>query len=66
MHFRVLDRDGVPVGAGESGPKDTVEVPPGSTVRLQATFDGFRGRYLYHCHLIDHSSMGMMAVLKIA
>jgi spore coat protein A, manganese oxidase len=63
--FRVLDRDGRPPAGGEAGLKDTVEIPPGSTVRLLATFNGFRGRYVYHCHLIDHSSMGMMATMEI-
>jgi FtsP/CotA-like multicopper oxidase with cupredoxin domain len=65
VHFRVLDRDGVPVTGHETGWKDTVAVPTGTTVRLKARFDGYRGRYLYHCHLLEHSSMGMMAQMEI-
>lgn len=65
VQFRVLDTDGVPPSPGEAGWKDTVHVPPGSTVRVQATFSGFTGKYMYHCHFPEHSSLGMMAQLEI-
>ncbi|MFC8848859.1 MULTISPECIES: multicopper oxidase domain-containing protein [unclassified Micromonospora] len=45
--------------------KDTAAVWPGQTVWRQATFDTWRGVYPYHCHLVDHSAMGMMAQLRI-
>jgi spore coat protein A, manganese oxidase len=60
VQFRVLDRDGKPPLPGESGLKDTVPVHPGETVRLQATFSDYPGRYLFHCHMIEHSAYGMM------
>lgn len=64
--FRVLERDGVPVTEGaETGLKDTVFLRAGETVKLQATFTGYRGVYLYHCHLFDHASMGMMAQMQV-
>ncbi|MET7338345.1 multicopper oxidase family protein [Nonomuraea sp. NPDC005650] len=62
VQFRVLDRNGVPAG---QGPKDTVSVAPGETVRVQATFTDHLGRYVFHCHQLDHSSMGMMAVFEV-
>ncbi|WBB81709.1 multicopper oxidase domain-containing protein [Micromonospora sp. WMMD882] len=65
VQFRLLDRDGTPAAPAEAGWKDTVHVPPGSTVRVQATFSGFTGRYVYHCHFPEHSSAGMMAQLEI-
>ncbi|HEX2313497.1 MAG TPA: multicopper oxidase family protein [Thermomonospora sp.] len=65
VKFKVLDRNGAPPPAGETGWKDTVTVLPGETVRVQATFGGYTGRYVYHCHLIDHASMGMMAQMEI-
>lgn len=65
VRFKVLDRDGAPPPASESGWKDTVLIHPGETVRVVATFDGTPGRYLYHCHMIDHASMGMMAQFEI-
>ncbi|MFE4977127.1 multicopper oxidase family protein [Kitasatospora sp. NPDC056651] len=65
VQFRVLSRNGAPPGPGEAGLKDTVRLMPGESVRLQAAFDSYRGRYPYHCHLLDHSAMGMMAQLEI-
>ncbi|MEV7775636.1 multicopper oxidase domain-containing protein [Kitasatospora sp. NPDC086791] len=66
VQFRVLERNGQAPGPAESGLKDTVRLLPGERVRLQAVFDSYRGRYPYHCHLLDHSAMGMMAQMEIA
>ncbi|MFE1248971.1 multicopper oxidase family protein [Streptomyces sp. NPDC058735] len=67
VQFRVLERDGKPVTSGpESGLKDTVTLKPGETVRLQATFTGYEGTYVYHCHMLDHSAMGMMASFRVS
>ncbi len=65
LHFRVLDRDGKAVTGHEAGWKDTVSVPGGSTVRLNARFDTNVGRYVFHCHMLEHSSMGMMATYEV-
>ncbi|MEV8533602.1 multicopper oxidase domain-containing protein [Streptomyces sp. NPDC051211] len=67
VQFRVLERNGRPVTSGpESGLKDTVSLLPGETVKLQATFTGYRGTYVYHCHIFDHGAMGMMANMRIS
>ncbi|MER6202406.1 multicopper oxidase family protein [Streptomyces sp. NPDC001586] len=65
VQFRLLERNGAPVAPGEAGLKDTVRLFPGETVKLHATFDTYRGTYVYHCHLLDHSAMGMMANFRI-
>lgn len=66
VQFRVLDRDGVRAPQWESYPKDTVAVPPGSTVRILVTFDSrHTGIYPFHCHFLDHSSLAMMAQFRI-
>jgi len=65
VQFQLLERNGQTPGPAESGLKDTVMLMPGETVKLQATFDTYRGIYLYHCHLIDHAAMGMMAQFKV-
>ncbi|MEU9438519.1 multicopper oxidase domain-containing protein [Streptomyces sp. NPDC048252] len=67
VQFRVLERNGKPVTSGpESGLKDTVPLLPGETVKLQATFTGYEGTYVYHCHMFDHASMGMMANFRVS
>ncbi|MFC5723953.1 multicopper oxidase family protein [Streptomyces gamaensis] len=63
--FRILERDGRPPSAAETGLKDTVGIDVGETVTVQATFDSYRGKYLYHCHFADHMAMGMMGQMEI-
>lgn len=65
VQFRVIERNGAAPGPAELGLKDTVAVMPGETVKLQATFDTYAGEFVYHCHMLDHSAMGMMATMKI-
>jgi len=63
FRFQVLDRDGVP----EPFPYwlDTVNVPPHSAVRIVVRFDDFPGKWMYHCHILDHEDMGMMGILQL-
>lgn len=63
--FRVLDRDGLPPRPGEVGWKDTVNVRPGGAVRIAVKFTEYTGRYVFHCHFMDHSTHSMMAQLEI-
>lgn len=66
VQFRVLDRDGRPPTPDDAGLKDTVPIPPGTSVRVQATFNSdYLGRYVYHCHFLEHSGLGMMAQMEI-
>ena len=51
------------VRAWETGWKDTVIVPPRSTVRVISTFRDFADPttpYMYHCHILEHEDRGMM------
>jgi spore coat protein A len=45
--------------AWESGFKDTVIAYPGEVTRLQAKFDRV-GRYVWHCHILEHEDNEMM------
>jgi len=63
--FRVLSRGGRPPLPHDAGLKDTVSLRPGEAVEILARFDGYRGRYLFHCHNAEHEDMGMMANLEI-
>ncbi|GAA2631848.1 multicopper oxidase domain-containing protein [Actinomadura fulvescens] len=63
--FRVLSRGGRPPLAHDAGLKDTVSLRPGESVEIITRFDGYRGRYLFHCHNAEHEDMGMMANLEI-
>jgi spore coat protein A, manganese oxidase len=59
--FMVLERNGGPPLAHETGWKDTVAVEKGEDVSVIARFDGYRGRYLLHCHNLEHEDHSMMA-----
>ncbi|MBB6552389.1 multicopper oxidase family protein [Nonomuraea rubra] len=66
--FQVLDVDGEKPAAYASGHKDTVYVPPKSTVRLAVRFGGFTDPatpYMYHCHILRHEDSGMMGQFVI-
>ena len=62
--FRILDRNGRPPGPTEAGLKDTVVVAPGETVRFAVRFTDYTGLFMYHCHMMNHVSAGMMGQLE--
>jgi spore coat protein A len=37
-----------------------VDVPPYETAEVLVTAAGYRGRYLLHCHTLEHEDMAMM------
>jgi len=64
VHFKVLSRDGGPPGPHDAGWKDTVSLEGGS-VRVAVRFEGWRGRYVFHCHNLEHEDMMMMANFEV-
>lgn len=50
----------------ERGFKDTIRVNPGEIVEIVATFEGYCGRYVYHCHLLEHEDHDMMRQFIVA
>jgi spore coat protein A len=50
----------VPTDPGEAGWKDTVRADPGMVTRIIARFEGFTGRYVWHCHILEHEDNEMM------
>ncbi|MDJ1135892.1 multicopper oxidase domain-containing protein [Streptomyces iconiensis] len=50
----------IPIAPNETGWKDTYQVPAGQMVTVLGRFDGAHGRFMYHCHLLEHEDMGMM------
>jgi FtsP/CotA-like multicopper oxidase with cupredoxin domain len=63
VHFVVLDVGGSAPPPELSGWKDTIYVPPHTTIRIIARFDGAADPdtpYMYHCHMLAHEDDGMM------
>lgn len=63
FQFQVLDRNGVPEPFRAW--KDTVNVPKGELVRFVVQYTDFPGRWMYHCHILDHEDNGMMGILEV-
>jgi blue copper oxidase len=67
LQFQVLDRKGGrnSVIATEKGWKDTVLLLPGEKVRVIMTFGQYKGKYVLHCHNLEHEDDGMMLQFEI-
>jgi spore coat protein A len=50
----------VPPAANEAGWKDTVQAHPGMVTRIIVKFEGYAGRYVWHCHILEHEDNEMM------
>jgi len=44
----------------ERGLKDTVRVNPHEVVEIAVRFTSYSGRYMYHCHILEHEDRDMM------
>jgi spore coat protein A len=75
VNFQILDREGFTTGPGgeivpngnpqappaeENGWKDTAVVNPNEILRVIARFESYKGRYAYHCHILEHEDHEMM------
>jgi FtsP/CotA-like multicopper oxidase with cupredoxin domain len=65
VHFRVLDRSTGAVHPGDRAWKDTVMVAVGETVIVQPYFAHHRGRFVFHCHNLEHQEKAMMLQLEV-
>jgi spore coat protein A len=50
----------VELTANELGWKDRVRVDPFTVTRINVKFEGYTGRYVWHCHLLEHEDNEMM------
>lgn len=69
QQFQVISRtvdsarsqyDTVREGFVDGGWKDTVLVMPGESVKIIKPFEDYKGRFMYHCHNLEHEDLGMM------
>jgi hypothetical protein len=70
--FKVLDFDRsvpvlVPMRTGPNVFHDNFPINPGQWVMVEVTFDHREqvGRYMYHCHILEHEDKGMMSVIQV-
>ncbi|WP_241779760.1 multicopper oxidase family protein [Streptomyces natalensis] len=63
--FQVTARGGRPPRDADAGWKDTVDVRPYEVVEVLVRFTGYKGRYMLHCHNLEHEDMAMMANFQV-
>ena len=61
----LADYETVKDGLISNGFKDTVLLMPGEKIRLIKPFEDFKGRFMYHCHNLEHEDLGMMREFEI-
>ncbi len=68
VHFKIVGRSTGEVYAYEKGWKDTVFLPPRSSVKILLKMDQYRDPetpYMYHCHFLEHEDRGMMGQFTV-
>jgi spore coat protein A len=58
--FQVVDPDEYATGW-----KDTVDLDDNDEIEVLVQFDGYRGKYVFHCHNLEHEDMRMMANFQV-
>jgi spore coat protein A len=70
VQFEVINREPISGGAilaphsWELGRKDSCASPTGYITRVKAHFD-HKGRFVWHCHLLDHEDNSMMRPFQV-
>ena len=55
----------VPPHPNEAGWKDTVRAETAMVTRIIARFEGYTGRYVWHCHILEHEDNEMMRPYEV-
>jgi FtsP/CotA-like multicopper oxidase with cupredoxin domain len=62
-HFRVIERNGKPVTGAPW--RDTELVAVDEQVRIAFVADN-PGKWLFHCHMLEHTAAGMVTWIDVA
>lgn len=54
-----------PPAPNEAGWKDTAIVNPGDVLSILVRFEGYTGRYVFHCHMLEHEDNDMMRPYEV-
>jgi spore coat protein A len=63
--FQVVSRGGSSPSPTDGGWKDTVDVRPAEHVDVLVRFPDLPGRYVMHCHNLEHEDMMMMSAFEV-
>jgi FtsP/CotA-like multicopper oxidase with cupredoxin domain len=62
--FQLVAINGAPLT--EPDWRDTVVVPRNGSVTFRSRFLDFTGRFVHHCHMMNHEELGMMQVVEVS
>jgi spore coat protein A len=71
VRFRVLGRQAldadkaIPPAPGEAGWKDTVRAEARTMTRILIPFDGYAGRHVWQCQVLEHAANEMMRPFEV-
>lgn len=68
VDWRVVGRSGGPPGlkgVDESGAKESFRVKANEVVVVESTFTDHTGRYVWHCHMLEHEDFAMMSQFEV-
>ena len=57
--------DAFPPEPHEMGWKDTIRATPRAMTRIIVNFSGYPGRYVWHCHILEHEDNEMMRPYEV-
>ncbi len=65
LPFQVVSLNGKPLPF--QGLQDTIDVPIHGEVKIRMAFTDpvIVGRFMYHCHILEHEDKGMMAQIEV-
>jgi spore coat protein A len=70
-HFQVLERlnrqtqTQIPIPPQDQAWEDTITVNPRENLKIIVRFDQFVGRFVWHCHILEHEDHEMMRPLLV-
>jgi FtsP/CotA-like multicopper oxidase with cupredoxin domain len=69
VHLHGIDQQCVSRNGGACFPYETMKetwlLDPGETVEVKLKFTDFTGRYVFHCHMVEHEDDGMMSQFEV-
>jgi FtsP/CotA-like multicopper oxidase with cupredoxin domain len=61
--FQVTEINGEPVAAHSW--EDTTPIPAFGEIVIRTRFLDYTGKFVYHCHILDHEDRGMMGIVEV-
>jgi spore coat protein A len=64
-HFQIVARGIRGPGEHDHGWKDVIDLRPAERATIVTRFEDHPGRFVFHCHNLEHEDMAMMGNLKV-